>query len=421
MTCNDSSFSTSSSEEIVITEVKSREIKQMIPQGSFRRRKWRNQQSSKRLVALVLGISTLAAVAFGVYAFLNHNGIQFSGNAPTRPTTVVSREEVSSNNVPESCWLVLHGNVYDLTEYEHPAGNHFIHHRCGKDATQSFDAVHSSRAYLPQIARFSLGRVEQGEEETFSPTRSPSIRASSLPQPALAPSLPPSSAPRITKPDPKTGGLAFPSVAEDLALLAQSFHEQTPSCISMDQVEKHSDRDDCHMVLYNHVFDFTVYVELHPGGDYFTRFCGTNATDQYELFERHTEQLLLEDGVFEYRLGDACSEAFVDPVVHDNGPPTSPRDDGPNKTCISMDQVEEHSERDDCYMVLYDHAFDFTAYVDLHPGGDYFTRFCGTNATDQYEMFDRHTEQLLINEGAFEYRLGDACSAALIDSPSNNN
>lgn len=41
---------------------------------------------------------------------------------------MISMEEVAKHNSPDDCWVVLHGQVYDLTEFHasHPGGSAII-------------------------------------------------------------------------------------------------------------------------------------------------------------------------------------------------------------------------------------------------------------------------------------------------------
>ncbi|KAI9903074.1 hypothetical protein N3K66_002426 [Trichothecium roseum] len=52
--------------------------------------------------------------------------------------------EVAKHNTPESCWVILYGNVYDVTDFlsEHPGGSKIILKLAGKDATEEYDPVH---------------------------------------------------------------------------------------------------------------------------------------------------------------------------------------------------------------------------------------------------------------------------------------
>ncbi|KAI3487781.1 hypothetical protein L1887_48155 [Cichorium endivia] len=53
-------------------------------------------------------------------------------------------DEVQKHNSRESCWVVVHGNAYDVTEFlpDHPGGAGIILKYAGKDATEEYDPIH---------------------------------------------------------------------------------------------------------------------------------------------------------------------------------------------------------------------------------------------------------------------------------------
>ena len=58
-------------------------------------------------------------------------------------------------STPSDCWVILHGHVYDLTQFleEHPGGSQVILQQAGKDATEAFNMYHSKdliEQYLPK-------------------------------------------------------------------------------------------------------------------------------------------------------------------------------------------------------------------------------------------------------------------------------
>ncbi|KAK2065154.1 FMN-dependent dehydrogenase [Colletotrichum caudatum] len=57
---------------------------------------------------------------------------------------VFTAEEVAKHNTPESCWVVLYGKVYDVTEFlpSHPGGSKIIVKLSGRDATDEYDPIH---------------------------------------------------------------------------------------------------------------------------------------------------------------------------------------------------------------------------------------------------------------------------------------
>ena len=70
----------------------------------------------------------------------------------------ISDEDLAQHADKDSCWIAIHGNVYDLTEFaeEHPPGAESIWELCGTEATEVFKAVHSE-GMLNDFADEKLG------------------------------------------------------------------------------------------------------------------------------------------------------------------------------------------------------------------------------------------------------------------------
>lgn len=51
---------------------------------------------------------------------------------------------MAKHNTPDSCWVILYGNVYDVTDFlsSHPGGSKIILQLAGQDATEDYDPVH---------------------------------------------------------------------------------------------------------------------------------------------------------------------------------------------------------------------------------------------------------------------------------------
>lgn len=84
----------------------------------------------------------------------------------TQPPSVrtFTMEDVSNHNTRNDCWLVIHDNVYDITQFiaSHPGGS-VITMGCGKDATVFFETrpmgsgtAHSQRA-RDLLAKYFIG------------------------------------------------------------------------------------------------------------------------------------------------------------------------------------------------------------------------------------------------------------------------
>ncbi|MCH8570824.1 hypothetical protein LSI54_05550 [Nesterenkonia sp. AY15] len=76
---------------------------------------------------------------------------------------VLTMDQVEENDSPDSCWAVMDGTVYDLTDWieDHPGGADRIEGLCGTDAAEAFEAQHGG-AERPegQLAEFEIGTLE---------------------------------------------------------------------------------------------------------------------------------------------------------------------------------------------------------------------------------------------------------------------
>ena len=72
-------------------------------------------------------------------------------------------DEVAVNASAEQCWMVVAGEVYDITDYvasgRHPGGQSELLSGCGTDATDIFKRIHSSRAES-MLTEFKIGILE---------------------------------------------------------------------------------------------------------------------------------------------------------------------------------------------------------------------------------------------------------------------
>lgn len=71
-------------------------------------------------------------------------------------------EEVRKHNTKKDCWVIIHGKVYDVSDFvdEHPGGAAIIVKYAGKDATKAFDPIHPGdtlEKYLDK--KYHLGEV----------------------------------------------------------------------------------------------------------------------------------------------------------------------------------------------------------------------------------------------------------------------
>lgn len=74
------------------------------------------------------------------------------------PRLWLTSRTVQQHRSKESCWVILYGNVWDVTNFlpEHPGGSSIILKLAGKDATEEYDPIHppgTLEENLPESAR----------------------------------------------------------------------------------------------------------------------------------------------------------------------------------------------------------------------------------------------------------------------------
>lgn len=107
---------------------------------------------------------------------------------------------MAQHTSPESCWVILYGNVYDVTDFlaDHPGGSKIILKLAGKDATEEYDPIHPPGTIEENLKpEAKLGRVNPD-----SLARANSAAGSEPPPSSSSPSA--SSSPSSTTPAPPT-------------------------------------------------------------------------------------------------------------------------------------------------------------------------------------------------------------------------
>lgn len=84
------------------------------------------------------------------------------------PNSSLKGADVAKHNSRESCWVIVHGKAYDVTDFlpEHPGGPKIILKYAGKDATEEYEPIHPPDT-LDKFLDHSkhLGPVDMGTVE----------------------------------------------------------------------------------------------------------------------------------------------------------------------------------------------------------------------------------------------------------------
>ncbi|TBU31119.1 glyoxylate dehydrogenase [Dichomitus squalens] len=66
---------------------------------------------------------------------------------------ILTGPEVAEHASRDSCWIIVHGKVYDVTDFldEHPGGSKIILKYAGKDATEAYEPIHPPDAITTNL------------------------------------------------------------------------------------------------------------------------------------------------------------------------------------------------------------------------------------------------------------------------------
>ncbi|KAF4689843.1 hypothetical protein FOZ62_000440, partial [Perkinsus olseni] len=232
-------------------------------------------------------------------------------------------DDISKHNSRDSCWVVIDGEVLDVTGFlpDHPGGDISILNYGGKDATAPFHDIHPAgiiQKYCPDAV---IGVVGNGSAPAAAPASAP----------AAAPAMP---------------------------------------GYTIDEVAKHHTESDCWVVVNGKVLDVTHFLPEHPGGKLaIMTFAGKDATKEFNMIH--------PPDVVEKYAPDAILGPLVDKATAAAAPATTaaaapsvaaPSTDG--RKSYTMDEISKHNSRESCWVVIDDEVLDVTGFLPDHPGGD---------------------------------------------------
>ncbi|KAI1759417.1 cytochrome B5 [Hypoxylon sp. FL1150] len=97
--------------------------------------------------------------------------------------TEFTAKEVATHHITEDAWMVIHGQVYNVTKYlnDHPGGAEVLIETAGTDATEAFDNAGHSEDAFEIMAEYRIGKLKgAGNRKAAKPVR---VAASAAPKP----------------------------------------------------------------------------------------------------------------------------------------------------------------------------------------------------------------------------------------------
>lgn len=102
----------------------------------------------KKTLLIITSVLAVAVVGYFIVSKNKNSNTNSSTTNSAKPSTTYTMSQVASHNSESSCWMVINGNVYDVTSYipEHPTIT--ITDGCGIDATSMYEEIakHQGRA-----------------------------------------------------------------------------------------------------------------------------------------------------------------------------------------------------------------------------------------------------------------------------------
>jgi len=272
--------------------------------------------------ALVL----VGGIALGIILlkdFLRTNDISLIPNQPG--TTQITSTELALHNTPDDCWIVLHGDVYDLTNYarRHPGGSSIVTRLAGTDGTVEYARFHSE-SLLRSVRGDMIGPYSdeeanggdmlldesEDEEEDGGGCVDQDVAFNDRPKwncdwvgkkpkqrcPKVWEGMTLSEYCPVTC-DAECGEGSVDDEEQDDSDLGGNNGTSdvdctaATNCISMEELARHNTPEDCWVAMHGDVYDMTEYANRHPGGArVVTDLAGTDGTAEYNRF--HSQHLL---------------------------------------------------------------------------------------------------------------------------------
>ncbi|WVW83603.1 hypothetical protein I302_105624 [Kwoniella bestiolae CBS 10118] len=127
-----------------------------------------SSSTSRQSTSLVLGAAAAAGIAITYHTFFlpsikADEGVdKYPGTKQPSGQKLISYEEVQKHTKRDDCWVIIDGNIYDVTDFldQHPGGAEIILANAGKDATKIFKPLHPPDALDTLDESQHLGPVD---------------------------------------------------------------------------------------------------------------------------------------------------------------------------------------------------------------------------------------------------------------------
>ncbi|EER13321.1 succinate dehydrogenase, putative, partial [Perkinsus marinus ATCC 50983] len=154
----------------------------------------------------------------------------------------ITMEEVARHGTPNDCWIVVNGEVLDVTDYikEHPGGELSITAFGGTDCSLEYNTVHAKALIQETCPQCVIGKLLVPKKRKKSKAKAKGV-------------------------------------------------------LDMDEVARHNTKEDCWVVVNGFVLAVTPFLPEHPGGpEAILKYAGKDATEEWNMI--HSFDVLKQYG-----------------------------------------------------------------------------------------------------------------------------
>ncbi|KAJ4293035.1 hypothetical protein N0V88_005699 [Collariella sp. IMI 366227] len=89
-----------------------------------------------------------------------------------------TQAEVAAHNKGDSLWIVVDGDVYDITKFQddHPGGKKILQRVAGKDASKQFWKYHNEGILKKYQKQLQIGSLDTKPKAAAPPAPAPPLR-----------------------------------------------------------------------------------------------------------------------------------------------------------------------------------------------------------------------------------------------------
>merc|ERR1712032_1526425 len=155
--------------------------------------------------------------------------------------------------------------------------------------------------------------------------------------------------------------------------------------LTMDEVAKHTTKEDCWVVLHNRVLNVTSFLSQHPGGELaILTWAGKDASAEFDMI--HPPDVI-EKYAPDAVIGQLGAAGGAEDDDDDDEDESDEEEDAGGGGGYTAEEVAKHTTKEDCWVILHGNVLNVTSFLSQHPGGELaILTFAGKDATAEFDM-----------------------------------